>query len=245
MPTLLQDIRSQVRYALNDTDSAAYYWSDAALLEYCRDGCRDLWKAILDLYQDHLVTLDTTNVSLAADSDSLSGVPADVFRVVNLQPRTLGAASGSAHSLIFKPASLIDPNFIQAQVLPAQSPRNRVIWYAVINAGAPVGAPTIRVAPRVSSAIDLALWYNPTLPTLTEASVNPIPGESDRALIAWTIAWARGRERPDRAPDPEYISVYATEKRNCLVALTPRSVQEIQVVDAMWLSGAESSDEGW
>jgi hypothetical protein len=69
---------------------------------------------------------------------------------------------------------------------------------------------------------------------LTAASNNPIPGESDRALWAYAIAFARAKEREDNAPDPEYISIYATEARNLLIALSPRSVQEPEYVVGMW-----------
>lgn len=242
MPTLLSTIRTNVRLNLNEP--TATFWTDAELLDLMIDGIKELWRSILDLYQDHLVTIDETNVTLPASTSALAGVPADVFRIVNIQPRVLGASNPS-QGLVFKPATLIDPRFIQAQTQPPVSPRNRVIYYAVVNAGAPVGAPTIRVAPQVSSTVDLALWYNPTLPTLTAASNNPIPGESDRAVMAYAIAWARAKEKGDRAPDAEYISIYATEKRNLLTALTPRSVQEVQTVDALFEMQDPSSDEDW
>lgn len=209
------------------------FWTDAELLTLANDAIKDLWKGVIDLYQDHIVTIDETHVSLAANTATLTGVPADVFRVVMLQPRVLGQNS-AAPGLIFKPRTLTHPDFVQAQAMRPISPRDNIIYYATINAGAPVGAPSIRVAPQITSAIDLALWYNPTIANKASGDDNPIPGESDKAIEEYIIAFARAKEREDRAPDPEHLSIYATEKRNLLIALTPRSVQEPETVVGMW-----------
>lgn len=242
MATLISTILTNTRLNLQET--TANFWTDAELIAIMNDGIKELWRSILDLYQDHMITIDETNMSITASSSTVTGVPTDVFRIVNIQPRTLGASSSNP-GLVFKPATLTDPRFIQAQALPPQSPRNRVIYYATINAGAPVGAPTIRIAPQVSSAVNLAVWYNPTLAAKASSDTNPIPGESDRALMAYTIAWARAKEKGDRSPDAEYISIYATEKRNLLIALTPRSVQEVQTVDGLFEITDPSADEDW
>ena len=106
--------------------------------------------------------------------------------------------------------------------------------YALINAGAPVAAPAIRIAPQLSSAVLLEVQYVPVLADVVSAGNNPIPGESDQGLIYYIAAFARCKSREDRSPDPEYISIYATEKRNTLVSLTPRSDQEPDVVQGFW-----------
>lgn len=234
MATDLSVIRDRARVTL--LELTASFWTDAELLAHLNLGIKDLWKAVIDLYQDHVVTIDESSCSLAAATSTISGVPSNLFRVVNIQPRTLGSSSSNP-GLVFQPRNLIHPDFVQAQAMPDINPRNNIIFYAVVNAGAPVAAPSIRVAPRVSTAVSLSVWYNPVIADLAGGDDNPIPGESDKALEAWCIAWARAKERQDRSPDPEYISIYATEKRNLLTALTPRSVQEPEVVSAFWEAG--------
>jgi hypothetical protein len=103
-----------------------------------------------------------------------------------------------------------------------------------MGAGGPVVAPTVMVAPKVTAAVNLSLTYVPVLGDLTAASANPIPGESDNAIIAWMVAYARAKEREDRAPDPGWLTIYATEKQNLLVSLTPRQDQEPMVASAFF-----------
>jgi hypothetical protein len=242
MATLLSTIISRARKTLLEpAEIAGGFWTDAELLAILNLGIKDLWKGTIDLYQDHIVTIDSTNMSLAASTATVQGVPTDLFRVVNIQPRTLGSSSSNP-SLVFKPRRLIDPAFVQAQTIPPINPRNSVIYYAVVNAGAPVGAPTIKIAPMVSTAVLLEVWYNPVIADLAAGGNNPIPGESDKALEHYLIAFARAKEREDRAPDPEHLSIYATEKRNLLVVLTPRSVQEPEVVPS-FLGGSGYDDD--
>ena len=240
MATLLSSLITQARRHLNET--SAVFWSDQELADIANQGMRDLWRRINDLYQHHFVTFDTTNVSLAANSSSLTGVPTDVHRVVSIEPRTLGSSS-TTPSLIFKPADFNDPRFVTARARGPVTPRSTVIFYDVMNAGAPVGAPTIRVAPQVSSAVDLTLVYNHTLATIGTGDDNPIPGESDNALIAWIIAYGRAKEREDRAPDPEWLAVYATDKAALCRELTPRQIQETEVAEGVF--GETDDSEGY
>ena len=109
-----------------------------------------------------------------------------------------------------------------------------VIFYDVSGAGTPVGTPTILVAPPLSSALNLRFVYNPSLAAMTTSSTNPIPGESDKALVAYTVAFARSKERDDRSPDPNWIAVYSTEKQSILARITPRQEQEAEYVDGMF-----------
>jgi hypothetical protein len=231
MATLISTIVGRARATL--IEPSPNFWTPDELTGYAGGVIRDLWKKIIDLDKDHFVTIDETNVSAASGASELSGIPTDVFRIIALQPRVLGAVS-ARRGLIFKPRSLTHPDWVQAESSDAVVPLGRVIYYAVINAGAPVGAPAIRIAPRLNAATDLTLKYIPVLGTLTDASTNPIPGESDVAIEHYIIAMARAKEREDRSPDPEHISIYATEARNLLTALTPRSVQEPEYVVGMW-----------
>jgi len=231
MATLLGTIVASARTTL--IENTASYWSDAELTALANDAIRDLWKKIIDLGKDHFVTIDSTNVAAVASTSALTGVPTDVFRVIALQPRTLGITS-SNRGLIFKPRELNHPDWVQSESSDAVDPANRVIYYAIVNAGAPVGAPAIYLSPRVTAAVLLTLKYIPSLATLTNADANPIPGESDVAVKHYIIAFARAKEREDRAPDPEHLSIYATEARNLLTVLTPRSIQEPEYVVGMW-----------
>jgi hypothetical protein len=240
MATLLSAIQTRARLRLIET--TARFWTDAELLTITNDGIKDLWKGIIDLYQDHFATIDSANVAAAASTAALTGVPTDVFRVIALQPRTLGESS-SNKGLIFKPRTLTHPDFVQAEASRAVTPSNTVVYYAVLNAGAPVGAPSIQIAPTLSAAVNLTLKYVPVIADKTAADNNPIPGESDNALVAYTVAFARSKEREDRSPDPEWLSIYATEKRSLLVALTPRSIQEPEYAVGMF--EGESYDSGY
>lgn len=231
MATLLSAIITSARRPL--LESTASFWTDAELLEHATNGIKALWKDIIDLGKDHFLTIDATNVAAAASTAALTGIPTDMFRVVALQPRTLGA-SAENNSLVFKPRETNHPDFVTSEAMGAVEPRGRVIYYAVINAGAPVAAPAIHIAPQVSAAVLLTLKYIPTIGTLTSGSTNPIPGESDKAVEAYTVAFARAKEREDRSPDPEWLSIYATEARKILTALTPRSIQEPEYVVGMW-----------
>lgn len=231
MATALSTILANARKPL--LEGSASFWTDAELVVHANAAIKDLWKAIIDLYQDHFVTFDETNCSIAADANTITGVPTDLFRVKMIQPRTLGQSS-SNQSLVFQPRTLTHPDFVQAQTARAIDPRSNVVYYAVVNAGAPVGAPSIRLAPRLSAAVLLSVWYIPTIATKASGDDNPIPGESDKAVESYIVAFGRAKEREDRSPDPEYLSIYATEKRNLLTALTPRSDQEPEVVEAFW-----------
>ncbi|KKN61510.1 hypothetical protein LCGC14_0520980 [marine sediment metagenome] len=232
MATLLSALETRVRFHLRE--ATAKFWTSAELINYFNEGIQDLEGAILDLSQDHFITIDTTNVSLTADSSTLTGVPSDVFRVVNIEPRDLSSGSATRH-VHFTPRDLNHRDFRAARGQTAVAAgEQQDFYYAIINAGAPVAAPTIQVAPQSSSAINLALTYNQTLTVLTASGTNPIPGESDAALIAYTMALAKAKEREDHAPDPEWIAVYSTHKSNLLTRLTPRQVQEPEVVEALY-----------
>lgn len=231
MATTLQTIVDQVRKNLVET--TADYWSDAELVGLANLGIKDLWRKINDLYQDYFITIDDTNVTIAANSSVFAGVPADVYRVVAIEPRVLGQSNPNP-GLIFKPRDYNHSDFIKARAMAAMQPNNCVIFYRLMNAGGPVAAPTIFIAPQLTSAVNIRLVYNQVLPAVVIGGTNPIPGESDNALIAWTTAYARSKERDDRAPDPEWIAIYGSEKTNLVSQLTPRTIQEPDVVEGLF-----------
>lgn len=229
MATTLAQLEARVRQHLNEP--VARFWSSSELVAHIVDGAKDLWRAYYDTYQEYFVTIDEQNVSLAANASTLTGVPADVSIVRGIEPRSL-TRYPTVH---FEPRDYMDPVFQAARSLPAQDPGAvDVICYTIHGAGAPVGAPTIRVAPQITAAMDLRLVYVPVLPTLTAASTNPVPGESDDAIIAWAVAHARAKERDDRMPDPAWVEKYSAAKTKLITGITPRQTQEPEVVPAFF-----------
>ena len=100
-----------------------------------------------------------------------------------------------------------------------------------------MGAPTIRIAPSPNTSVNLRLIYIPTLGSLGSSDNNPIPGESDDALVHYCAAMALAKEREDAEPDPMHLNIYNTLKQNIVTSLTPRQVQEPDFSEAMF--------EGW
>ena len=196
-------------------------------------GIRDLWRDIADLKQEHYVITDTSNVSLPAKSSLLLGVPNNVHKVYMIEPRDL-TANGTNHGLTFTPLNFNHLTFQLARSQDAIDPTNDVVYYAIHKQGAPVNAPDIVVAPQVNSAVNIAFTYIPTLGVLSSSDNVPIPGEADNALIAWTVAFARAKEREDRTPDEGWLAIYATEKQHLLQSLGLRQYQEPSYVDAIW-----------
>jgi hypothetical protein len=230
MATLLSSIESQARKHLKE--DTASFWTSAELIDIINKGIKDLWGMVVDLHQEHFLTVDIASVSLAADATSLAGVPSDTFRVHLIEPLdTTTNASGGG--ILFRPRDYNSHEFINARAMPAQDPSaGMIVYYALSSAGAPVGAPTVHIAPKLSSAVTgIRFAYVPTPAAVVAAGNNPIPGESDNALIAWCVAYARAKEREDRSPDPNWLAVYATEKTNLQVRLTPRQTQEPVMVD--------------
>lgn len=234
MATTLQSLITDVRALLIAPitgDNADEFWTDAELLGHMNRGIKELWREINDLYEDHFLTVDKTNVYLAASTEQLVGVPADVAIVRHLGPRDPTAYP----YLRFEAKSYDHRDFIAAETQSAQdSSHVRLIYFYISQAGAPVAAPEIHTAPLVNATILLTLKYVQTLPLYTATDNNPIPGESDQALISWTHAWARAKEREDRSPDPNIIATYAAERAKILTSLAPRQTQDEEVAEALF-----------
>lgn len=233
MATPLSTIATRARVHLVET--AASFWTDAELVQHAIYGCQDLWRSIIDNYQDYFLTIDETNVSQAASATSLTGVPADVFRVKGIEPRTLTDTSANSN-LLYRPLDFMHTDFVRARAAPAVDPSGVTVYYDLIGTAGPVAAPTIRVAPAFTSAVNLRLVYIPTLAALTSADNNPIPGETDNAIMAWVIAYARAKEREDRSPDSEWLAIYATDKQHILQAITPRQDDENEYAEGLFES---------
>ena len=186
---------------------------------------KDLWRATVDLKQEHYISVNNTDVTLPANSSTLSGLPSDIHKVYIIEARDQSTNSTN-NSLIFIPLDYNDIRFQNSRGADAVDASSNTIYYAITGQGGPVNAPTIYCAPQVTSSVNISFVYVPTLQTLTAGSIVPIPGEADNALIAWTIAFARAKERDDRSPDPNYLAVYATEKQAILQSLGLRQYQE-------------------
>ncbi len=167
-------------------ETTATFWSSAEIVDILNKGIKDLWGAILDLHQEHFLTNDITTVSVSASTGSLGNVPTDVFRVHLIEPKVT-SSQGTYRGLIFVPRDYNSPDFIAARTLgDVDGTQNQVIFYCVTQAGAPVGAPTILIAPTLSAAIaagNIRFVYVPILAAKAAGDDNPIPGESDQALF--------------------------------------------------------------
>lgn len=210
------------------------FWNDDELTRILIDGCKDLWKGVVDLHRNHFATDDVTNVSLVASATQLTGVPTDCFRILSIEPRDLTSV-GSYRDVVFRPRPFQSNAFAYMRSLGTVSPTDYTLLYDLFNAGSPVAAPIVKIAPASSSTIPLRMVYVHTLASdLDESDDNPIPGEADTALIAWGMAYARANERTDRSPDPNWLAVYGTEKQNLLIVLSPRQEQESEVVEDLF-----------
>lgn len=232
--TALSSIESQARLHLVET--TANFWTSNELIDIINLGIQDLWGMEIDLHQEHAFTVDASNVSQAVDATTLTGVPADVFRVHYIEARDLTASA--SEGLSYYPRDLNYEAFRHARSLASQDPRGQVVYYAITGSGAPVGAPTIHVSPKLSSAVNLTMGYVPVQAAVLAAGNNPIPGGSDNALIHWCVAYARAKEREDRSPDPNALTIYKTEKDNLRTRLTPRQDQEPDIVEALFEYGS-------
>jgi hypothetical protein len=222
MATSIQTIITRARRTLVETTPR--FWSDQELLEIAIEGVQDLWKAIKSVNQHYLATIDITNVSLAANALQLTGVPADVAIMLGIEPRT----PDSNINCFFRPRNYFDPVFAQARTQAAEEPNGLTIWYDLTGAGAPVSAPIVRTAPKVTTAIPLQFSYVPTLDasTITTASSNPIPGETDHMLKCWIVAHARAKENESRTPDPTYLGMYSADRAELVSSVLPKRQED-------------------
>lgn len=241
MATKIQTVIQQVRRYLVEPEPN--FWSDDELVSIATTGIRDLWRDTVDLKQEHFlksitdgtVSLPTGSIanSTSGGAQQLQGVPGDVHKVYMIEPLNL-VETGSNVGLQFRPLPFNDYRFQLQRTRTPIDPSNDTIYYAIHGAGGPVNAPTIICAPTVTSAVQLSFTYVPVLGVLRATDVIPIPGEADNAVIAWTVAYARAKEKEDRAPDPAWLTVYATEKAHLLGSLGIRQYQEPTFAEAVY-----------
>lgn len=225
MSTSITTIRTAVRNQL--VEVTARFWTDAELNEITRKGAADLWTAILDLHGDHYFAI-TPQAYLRSGDTQISGLPTNLFRVQTIEPFNL---TDTGYDVLFRPKPWKHPEFQAARALSSQDvSQGQIIYYALTGVGAPINAPTILTAPKINADLQLNIAYNPTLVWDANGD-NPVPGESDQALVNWTVAYARAKDNEQRLPDPGWLTLYEREKQKILVSLTPRQEQEPEVVE--------------
>lgn len=234
MSTTCASLITRVRDLINE--STASFWSDAELLRYMNGAINDLYRRIKDNIQDDFFTLDESNVSAAASTAALTGVPSNVAEIRQLLPRSIV----SYPNLRFWPRKWTDYDFQAARASTALDPiSGGDVFYAIYGTGGPVGAPNIEIAPTLSAAVPLTLAYVPSRTEITsDATVNPIPGESDMALVYYTTAHALGRtphgDNDTMRPDSAYMKLFEQEAVKIVVASTPRQTDEPDVAEAFF-----------
>lgn len=232
MATTYAEIEAIVRVNLNEPTPK--FWTSAELRTHTKNAEKDLWRAIVDLKGEHYLTINAENVSIVAGSDELAGVPKDVHKIYNIEVAdpTVG---GSYARLFFTPLDWNHKLFSSARTREAlDGTGGGEVFYAIMGQGTPVGAPTVKIAPVLSGDVALSFAYVPSLELTDDDNYIHIPGEADNAIAAWVTSYARAKEREDRAPDPTWLSIYGTEKKNLLESLGLRQYQEVQITDGMF-----------
>lgn len=229
MASKVSDIETTARQRL--LEITPNFWTSDELTDIIVKGIKDLWRDIVDLKQEHYLTINNTDVFYDASTTTLRGVPADVHKVYMIEPVN-STANGTNAGLRFRPLDYNHRLFQYARTIDPIDPTNDTVYYCITQQGAPVGPPVILCAPKVTSQVAVSFTYVPTLPTLNTNSAIPIPGEADSALVAWTVAYARAKEADDRSPDGNWLSIYATEKQHLLQSLGLRQYQEPLYTDA-------------
>lgn len=231
MATQLQTLITMVRDKLNAPVDTDLFWSDAELLRYMNRAIKDLWRAVNDNYQDYFLEVDEGAV-LPANSSEVLEVPERLAILREIEPLSQDA------ELVFEFKAYNDPKMRAARrASPVDPTSANTVYFCLISAGAPVEAPTIFIAPQITSELELRLAYVSTIDETTDATdVNPIPGESDMALVNFTLAQAISRQGGQDNIDlsGEYLAKYATDKANLLVGLTPRQERDDDVVEALF-----------
>lgn len=229
MATLMSYIITMSRDRLQEPVPA--FWSNAELLRYGNRGVRDMWRRLKTTNQDFFHQISTI-VTQDVNATQLSAVPTNVSQIHGIEPVDLQRFN----CLYYRRKDYNHIDFTTARASDAVDPINgSIIWYAPTQAGAPIAAPVILVAPKVSAQVALRLTFTPTVGNeLVSTDPNPIPGESDNALMHWICAFAKGKQRPDQKPDPDEMAMYKDEMATIVASETPRDDSEPEVVEAMF-----------
>ncbi len=230
MSTTIRSLLGRVRRVLDRNTGGDFSWVEDELLEHLDLGIRELWREIKELEDDYFHTVDSTNVTLAASTATLTGLPADIDTIHGITSRTPSTPPG----FLFTPSRYKSVEFQRALTQSAIDPTGQTFYYAFAGAGGPVAAPTCHVAPMSTSAINLRVIYTPTLAATAITGNNPIPGESDAALVSWTLAWALAKTTKEKTPSAGYMQMFGDSRDKLLVSLTSRQIDEPRYVEALF-----------
>lgn len=215
MPTRMSTIIARAREKLQE--ETARFWTDAELLHDGNAGIKDLWRSINMTKQDYWLKVDENSMTLVADTMTVQGVPSDFTTLKGIEP------SDPDCNLKFEYRDFNHDDFILARASDSlDTDDTDTIFVAVVNRGSPISAPTIYIAPTVSDTLALRVSYIPSQPDVALVDDNPIPGESDKAIECWIIAYAMAKISESKAPNAEWLALYATEKSNIVEFLIPR-----------------------
>jgi hypothetical protein len=228
MPTTLQTILTDARAAINAQSDP--FWSDPEILRYINRGIADVRRSINQTHQDYHFELDVT-VEHQPGVDTLVNVPADCGVIYGLE-----VVDRAAHPLLYVRKDWQHASFQDARQRSGLDPlTGGIIYYTATGVGAPLAAPTIRVAPPVSAVVTLRLTYQPVPDITLGLSDNvPLPANADEALIQWTVAYMVGRQRPDQQPDATRMGLYNVEVQKIMVAIAPRDESETRTVEPLF-----------
>jgi hypothetical protein len=204
-------------------------FTDAELAALANLACNDLWRAINDNFQDYF--LEEAELIQETGADTLTDVPDDCAIVRGLEVLDQSARPG----LVYEHKNYTHIDFARARARDDIDPsQGGKIFYHLRGQGAPVDAPQIDVAPLTTADVTLRLTYVPTLTEVDELSDNPIPGQSNNAIVAWMVGYGMAKIAEDQAPNAGWLTLYGTEKQNMLVSLTPRQSDDEDVAEAMF-----------
>lgn len=229
MATLMSQILVMARDRLNEPVPA--FWSNPELLRYANAGVRDLWRRLGATNQNFFHQISVA-VTQDINATQLTGVPTNVATIHGLEPVDMQ----TFNSLYYRRKDYNHPDFMSARAANAVYPTSGgTVFYAPTQAGAPVAAPVILVSPMLSVQVALRLTFTPTIGTqLVATDPNPIPGESDKAIVDWTVAYAKGKQTKSQTPDKDVLALYMSEVESITGSQSPRDDSEPEVAEAMF-----------
>lgn len=232
MSTQLQTIITMSRDRLNEPAARARFWSDAELLRYMNRGIRRLWRR-LKATNNNFFHQISVSVTQDVNATQLTGVPTNCTQVHGLEPVDLA----TFNALRYEKRDYNHRYFQAARAADnSVDPLNgSTIYYDITQQGAPVAAPVILVSPKLSTQVTLRLTFTPTIGAeLIATDPNPIPGESDDALMHYTVAYAKGRQQSSQLPDAQELAMFKELADEICGSETPRDDSEPEVTESMF-----------
>src|SRR5258708_4088203 len=161
MTTFIKDLIPIIRDRLIETQPN--FWGDDELVRIAAFGIKDLWRSIVDLKQEHFLTISTDTVTYPANGTELAGLPLDIHKIYMIEPQDPRETSANV-GLRFTPLEYNHPFFQQARTMDAVAPASTNVYYSVSGQGGPNAATRILCAPKVTQTVKVAFSYVPVLP---------------------------------------------------------------------------------